>query len=222
MKLWKKMRGGAAAVAALTKTQVEVSEVSQLQAEVDELRAAIGVTFTGLGSAYYDYASESKVEGIPNEIDEQLKLLFDMHHKLAEKEQQLAGIKAEYEEQTLSLSHFREFKEALDEAGGSIEYVTVEESSPFLYRTVSEMGFPEDILAGMIIRMGNALIPGGDTRIEVNDKIVLLGKKEAVVGLLHKFKSEGEQEIVPAKNDEKDKPTPSTKPGTKKATAKKR
>ncbi|MBL7092699.1 hypothetical protein ISS22_01870 [candidate division KSB1 bacterium] len=40
---------------------------------------------------------------------------------------------------------------------------------------------------GLIIHKGSAIIPSGDTQINVGDKIMLMGKKEAVVEALYNF-----------------------------------
>lgn len=59
---------------------------------------------------------------------------------------------------------------------GNIEIVEVEigAKSPVLNKTIGSLALPEEALIISIIRDGHAILPGGDTRIQLDDSIIAL------------------------------------------------
>lgn len=61
----------------------------------------------------------------------------------------------------------------------AIEFVAME-SSDIVGKTLEKIKFPRQALIAAIVRDGHALIPGGQTRIEPGDRIIIFARKEAI------------------------------------------
>ncbi len=189
MGLWEKIKESVSFGADLVSSSVDASDLSSLQSEVEALQNKIRHAFTNLGGDLYNQYAGGGSGDLSAPLQEQIEALRSMQPDLEEKEHELTLLMAKYEEQSITMTQLREFKEALDDAGGSLEYVQVLEQSPVCNKTLKEMEIPDEVLAGMVIRGGTVVIPDGDTRIEPDDRIVLLGKKDAVIEFLQDFRA---------------------------------
>ncbi|MFQ5638308.1 MAG: TrkA C-terminal domain-containing protein [bacterium] len=182
----------------LTNDEVDALEVSKLQSEVDELRKTIQGQFTALGGELYVlYTSGQKEVAIQENtltefMTDQIEKLEKLREELEAKEQTLKELQEKYEAQSVSMNDLKKFKDELEAAGASLEHLVVDESSPYIGKTLSELDCPADVLLGLIIRGGTTIIPCGDDKVQTGDKIVVMGKKEDVVDMLHKFRPEVE------------------------------
>ncbi|KAA3620041.1 MAG: hypothetical protein DWQ05_04755 [Calditrichaeota bacterium] len=214
MNLWEKIKGSAEAIVGKTNEIVESSgsllqksadkirktqdesgnaiELSKLQAEVVELRTVIQNNFTALGGEVYVLYTTNKKEQIIDNIQSDIERLEELRDKLEEQEKILEVQSNIYEKQSISMHELKTLRHELDSAGGSIEHFTVSDDSPYIGLTLSEIDTPADILLGVIIRNEETIIPHGETNIIAGDKIMLMGKKEAVISMLHKFKPQVE------------------------------
>ncbi|MCG8605106.1 TrkA C-terminal domain-containing protein [bacterium] len=180
----------------LANDQIDAMEVSQLQGEVDELRNTIRNQFTALGGELYVLYTTGKKDAPVDEdaitefMQVQIQKLEKLREQLEAKEQMLTELNEKYEAQSISMTELRRFRDELEAAGGALEHLAVDESSPCIGKTLGEVEYPLDIVLELIIRKGAAIIPSGETEIESGDKIVLMGKKEAVVAMLSKFRPE--------------------------------
>jgi Trk K+ transport system NAD-binding subunit len=119
----------------------------------------------------------------------QIQKLEKLREELEEKEKTLTEMNEKYEAQSISKQELSAFKEDLESAGGAIEQLTVDKFSSWAGKTVGELECRDDILIGLIIHAGAAVIPNGDSLVEAGDRVVVLGRKEAVVETLHRFKA---------------------------------
>jgi len=200
MGLWEKIKESVSFGADLINSAVDVSDLSRLQAEVEEMQTQIRQAFTSLGGEFYSQYVGGGSGDLSTTLQQQIEALRSMQPDLEEKEAELEALMTQYEEQSITMSQLREFKEALDNAGGSLEYVQVLEQSPVCHKTLKEIEIPDEVLAGLVIRDGTVVIPDGDTCIEPDDRIVLLGKKEAVIEFLQDFRVLDELQEAANKN----------------------
>ncbi|MCA9735475.1 MAG: hypothetical protein H6696_16510 [Deferribacteres bacterium] len=212
MNLWQKIKDGAAVVADKASDLVEAGgeflqqgsdkiksdesgtavNLSKLQAEVVELRATIQNYFTTLGGEVYVLYISDKKDEIVDSIISDIARLEMLREELEAKEQMLTRLSKVYEAQSISMRALKILREELESADGTIEHLTVSKESPYVGLTLSEIDKPADILLGVILRGEDLIIPCGETQIEVGDRIMLMGKKEAVIAFLHKFNPEAE------------------------------
>ncbi|KAA3662246.1 MAG: hypothetical protein DWQ10_02855 [Calditrichaeota bacterium] len=178
----------------LSKSDVpsKAMDLSKLQAEVDELRTAIQNHFTALGGEVYVLYTTDKKDEIVDSIQSEIGRLETLRDELEEKEQALNELGKAYDEQSISMRALKTLRDELDTAGGTIEYLTVSDGSPYIGLALGELEKPTDILLGTIIRGEELIIPYGETQIEAGDRIMLMGKKEAVIDMLHNFNLEAE------------------------------
>ncbi|MBC8180319.1 hypothetical protein H8E88_04260 [candidate division KSB1 bacterium] len=174
-------------------TQVDALELGKFQTEVEGLKQTVHKGFSDLGSHVYDLYTADKQDVIVDEIETDVEELQILKEELTKKEKDLEKVFKDYEDQSISMNKLKAFKEELEASESAIEYFVVDEGTPYIGLTLSEIEFPEDLLLGLIIRDGQAIIPAGDTEIKTGDKIMLLGKKEAVVEMLYKFIPKAEE-----------------------------
>jgi hypothetical protein len=189
MNLWEKIKQSVPGVRKSATPPAEALDISRLQAEVEELRHKTKEEFTALGGEVYVLYTTDKQDRILGYIQDHLERLESLRRDLEAKEQSLEALYAKYEAQSVSMKALEEFRNDLEASGGSLENLIVDAASPYAGKKLCEIESPAEILFGLIIRQGAALIPQHDTQIMAGDKIVLIGKKEAVVEILHKFKA---------------------------------
>ena len=177
----------------LKEPQVDVLELGKFQSEVEELRQTVNQKLTDLGNRVFTLYATDKKEVIADEIESNMEHLQILKEELTKKEQDLEQIFKDYEDQSISMNKLKAFKEELEASGSAIEHFVVDENAPYIGLTLSEIEFPEDILLGLIIHEGRIIIPSGETEINIGDKIMLMGKKEAVVEVLYKFSPKTEE-----------------------------
>lgn len=146
--------------------------------------------FTALGGEVYVLYTTGKQDTILEYIKSHVTKLENRREELEAKERHLEDLTARYEAQSISMKALQEFKSELEAAGGSFEHLVVDAASPYVGKKLCEIEHPAEVILGLIIRKGATLTPRDDTEIMAGDKIVLMGKKEFVIAILHKFKSQ--------------------------------
>lgn len=197
MNLWEKIKQGVeigASVVAeeVPEQQTEALELAKLQAEVEHLRNEIAEQFKALGGEIYVLYTTNKQDTIVDEIKTKVEGLETLREELEQKEQDLEKLTKFYEDQSISIHKFMAFKDELEASEGTMEHFVVEEKAPYIGMKLSEIEFPDELLMTLVSREGAVNIPSGDTEIKIGDKIVLVGKKEAVVEVLTKFRAKTE------------------------------
>ncbi|MBC8183996.1 hypothetical protein H8E88_23115 [candidate division KSB1 bacterium] len=167
--------------------------LSQLQSQVEELREKIKDMFAALGGEVYVFYTTDRRELIVDHVMTNIEELETLRQELEKKEIELEKKSKIYEDQSISNRKFMQFKDELEESEGTLEHLFVDETTSYIGKKLSEIDCPEEVLMTLVSREGAAIIPSGSTEISIGDKIVLLGKKEAVIEMLSKFKPQTEQ-----------------------------
>ncbi len=68
----------------------------------------------------------------------------------------------------------------LQRGGGIIEHVTIREPSEIIGKKIRDSGLPQRAMIGPIERNGTVIVPHSDARLELGDKITLIGAREDV------------------------------------------
>jgi hypothetical protein len=115
---------------------------------------------------------------------------FSPESGLAEKIQKVTTLKTELERvekeiveitEALSKRDVKEMEKDLEEGGGTIKQVVISAKAKVCGKKIKEVEFPKDALIGTLVRNDQVLIPKGDTEFLPEDKVTILGKKEAVL-----------------------------------------
>ena len=79
-----------------------------------------------------------------------------------------------------------DIKNLLPVAEGKINVteITLAESASVLGKTIDEIEFPKGSLIASILRQGEVIVPGGDTRIQAKDRLIVISQPESYGQLL--------------------------------------
>jgi trk system potassium uptake protein TrkA len=77
-------------------------------------------------------------------------------------------------------------------AGIRIRHTAVEAGSRFDGRTLSEVALPPGTIIVSILRGDDVIIPGGDTRLEAGDGVIIVGKEQDIAPVLGGFQNDEE------------------------------
>lgn len=139
------------------------------------LRQMALVSWAGLrGAASVVFVLYAVVEGVPGAYD-----LFDLVFLVAVLSIVVQGSLLPAAARKLdmvdaSANVMRTFNDYQEESSLSFVKIKVEAEHPFVGKTLAEAGSIENMLVVLILRNGSEpLIPGGDTRIEIGDLLVL-------------------------------------------------
>ncbi len=192
MNVWEKMRDelqkGAEKTTELVKDGTELaanrvsyaSKLAQLNWELRGIQKNIHECHRDLGSLLFDLHAKKRLE----EIEKNGKTLFE---KLAALEKDLEAKEIEKNElpktyglETIDKETVKELREDLEDGGGTIVQVILEDGSAFSGKKLKEIKMPKEALVGTIVRDEKIVIPDGETVFQAGDKVTLLGKKEDV------------------------------------------
>ncbi|MBO8182620.1 MAG: Trk system potassium transporter TrkA [Archaeoglobus sp.] len=83
-------------------------------------------------------------------------------------------------------------------SGGKLNLIEMEvdENSPVVGKKVSEIPLPENIILTAIYREGKLIVPRGDTEIEANDRISVVGKSENLLSVQRLFEARLPRNVV--------------------------
>lgn len=177
----------------LKPSEVNAADLGRHQNDVAELRKNADHLLKELGGYILDSCRDGVDENLLIDLEPKIQDLKGVQSDLATSEAELKAIYSTYQKQSVSMAKLKTFKEELEMAGCAIENFIVADNSPYIGLALSEIDLPEDLLLGLIIREGQAIIPAGTTEIKPQDKIMLMGKKEAVVSTLYQFNPKTEQ-----------------------------
>lgn len=175
---------------------VDVAALGRQQHHVADLEINIDQKYKDLGRSVYEKSHNNMLDNLWDALEPPIEHLRQAHSELENEQKVLNSIYKTYQKQSVSKTKLKTFKDELEAAGCAIEYLVVVDDSPYLGLTLSEIDLPEDLLLGMIIRDGQAIIPTGTTEIKVNDNIMLMGKKQAVLSTLYQFDPTTELELI--------------------------
>lgn len=75
----------------------------------------------------------------------------------------------------------------LIEGGSEMLELQADERSPIVGQQIKEAGLPEDCMVGTILRAGHVLVPRGEERIQVGDRVLLFAQKGALAEVERAF-----------------------------------
>ncbi len=69
-----------------------------------------------------------------------------------------------------------------------IREITVEPGSLFKNRMLKELGLPRGLILISVLRGNEAIIPGGDTRLEAGDSVIVMGEEPDIASVSRQFR----------------------------------
>lgn len=192
MALWEKIRDGIHDVSSKTgefiktgaektaETATYTSKLTQLTWERRSILKKIEDAHLELGTLVHKLQKENRI----GDLKKTAQASFDT---LASYDKKLADIDSEKEELTSLHNIGREeedfahdLAENLESSGGTMQKVTIKDTSPFVDKKLKEIKLPKEALIVNVMRGEEMIIPDGNTVLQAEDEVTLLGKKEDV------------------------------------------
>jgi K+/H+ antiporter YhaU regulatory subunit KhtT len=192
MTLWEKIRDGIHDVSSKTgefiksgaektaETATYTSRLTQLTWERRSIQKKVEDEHLELGVLVHKLQKENRLA----DLKKAAQVNFDT---LTAHETKLAGIDAE-KERLASLHNIgkeeenfaQDLAENLEASGGTMQKVIIKDSSPFVDKKLKEIKLPKEALIVNVMRGEEMIIPDGNTVLQAEDGVTLLGKKEDV------------------------------------------
>ncbi len=201
MTVWKKIRDdlaiGAEKTGVLVREGAEAASIrlsyatklASINWEIRGLQREIQACFYNLGKRLFDLQANGKVETIWQESKGTFAKLEGLEQQVSLKQKQKGDLPREYGFESMDKATVKELSHDLEESGGTILQITLEESSPVIGKKIRTLKLPKEALIGTIVRQDAMVIPDGDTVFSSGDKVTLLGKKEDVLAAIKMMSS---------------------------------
>jgi K+/H+ antiporter YhaU regulatory subunit KhtT len=185
MNFWDKFKSafgeGVEKVSAKT---VEWSNLARFKWEQRNIQTSIDEVLNELGGKVYQLHIDQQEDQLLAATDEITSKLTSLEEELAEKEQAIDDLV----KRGVDKEQLKEFKQDLELGDGKIEQIILEETSDLVGKKLMEIRFPKKVLIGAIVRNERVIIPDGQTKLKVGDKVTLLGEKKDVEKALELLK----------------------------------
>lgn len=169
------------------KKDTNALKLSKLQTQVINLRKEIANQFQALGGEVYVLYGSNRQDLFVENIITHIERIEILKRKLEKKESELADSIQTYEEQSISSKKFLAFKDELEASDGMMEHFEIQEKSVLIGMNLNDIEPPQGLLIMLISRDGELVIPNGDKKLVCGDKIILIGRKNAIVEILSKL-----------------------------------
>lgn len=186
MSLWEKIKNSfSGSVDSISEKTSEWSNIAKLKWEHHGVEKDTEKSLNELGGMVYHLHGEKKDDQIINESKELIQQLKDFESQLAEKEEEINKLM----EKGIDPQHLKELRKDLELGDGAIEQIIIAERSKIIGKKLMEIKLPDNVLVGAVVRDDRVIIPDGQTVLQMNDKLTLIGEKDHVedtVSLLEK------------------------------------
>ncbi len=161
----------------------QASKLAKLKWEQNILQREIEKAFTALGGQAYELFVHDKLNELAENSREKFAQLRKLEMDLLAKEKEIESLPKIFatEEPAADL------QADLERSGGALTQVTIAAQSRAAQRSLKDLGLPNDLVIGMILRGDEIVIANTDTVLLPGDRLTLLGKKEAVQRALNLF-----------------------------------
>ena len=201
MTLWEKIRDGIHDVSSKTgefiksgaektaETATYTSKLTQLTWERRSLLKKIEDEHLELGALVHNLQRENRLGDLKKAAQANFDNLASYDKKLAdidsEKEQLASLHNIGREEETFA----HDLAENLEAGGVTMQKITIRNTSPFVVKKLKEIKLTKEALIVNVMRGEEMIIPDGNTVLQAEDGITLLGKQEDVETAVKMFQA---------------------------------
>lgn len=169
------------AVLAIAERVAARVQLGKLQLQAEDSEARLRSAYETFGHCLYRLRNAPEALTYPiEEILPHVSRIRTEHETLQSVRDRLA---AQYEESLGGV--FLQLKKDLQDAGGTIERVTVGPASPADGNLLGDLLFPESVRIVSIRRGETIFFPSADFALAVGDDVSLIGKRSAIPEALH-------------------------------------
>ena len=178
MSLWEKIKKGfGVGVETVSEKTEEFSTIARMNWDKFKIQKSIEKELNKLGGKVFQLHVENREKELSNETKEIVQKLKELEDQLQAKVNEIKEVSDKGE---IDKKHFKEFKHDLELGDGTIEQLVIDEKCKIAGKKLMEIKFPENVLIGAIVREEKVIIPDGNTVIQKDDKVTLLGEKDDV------------------------------------------
>jgi len=164
----------------ISEKATEYSKLSKIKIDIKSTENKLDESLTELGKEVYRLYSSKKLKTPSEDLKPFAEKVQTISSKLETQNEELQNIYKEYASHSIDKDKVKILKKELEEGGGTIEHISIDEDSPFLGKKLKNVKLPKEVLVGTILRGDQVIIPDGTYSFKKDDKVALLGKKEDV------------------------------------------
>lgn len=154
----------------------QASKLAKLKWEQNLLQREIEKAFTALGGQAYELFVQDKLGELAEQAREKFEQLRKLETDLLAKEKEIESLPKIFDDPESA----PDLQTDLERSGGALTQATLGVHSRAAQRMIKDLGLPNDLVVGMILRGEEIVIANAETVLLPGDRITLLGKKEAV------------------------------------------
>lgn len=161
----------------------DIAALSRLKFESLSLAKNLENEYLILGKIVLDLRNREQFSPDNEAVREQLQRVEEVNNTLQAK-------KMEYEELRKAYSGnyvVNQLSDDLASANATIDKVVISERSNVVNKTLKEILLPKEALISAVKRNEEVIIPDGNTRLEVGDQVIIIGKQEDVEKVAKRF-----------------------------------
>ncbi len=199
MTLWEKIRDGIHDVSSKTgefiksgaektaETATYTSKLTQLTWEKRSIQKKIEDGHLELGALVHQLQRENRIDDLKKEAQSSFDTLASYEKKLADIDSEKAALASQHNIGKAEENFAQDLAENLESSGGTMQKVTIKEASSFVDKKLRDIRLPKEALIVNVMRGEEMIIPDGNTVLQAEDGVTLLGKKEDVEAAVEMF-----------------------------------
>lgn len=133
-----------------------------------------------LGGEFYELYIQQETEDVPKRLNPQFERIRKLREELEAKRKELEELLKKYRPEPIEKDKIKALKRDLEEGGGTIEQIRIDERSPVAGKKLKSVKLPKEVLVGTVLRGEEVIIPDGTFSFRAGDYVTLLGKKDDV------------------------------------------
>ncbi len=199
MTMWEKIRDGIHNVSSKTgefiksgaektaETATYTSKLTQLTWEKRSILKKIEDEHLKLGALVHKLQKENRLDDLKNAAQASFETLAAYDKKVADIDSEKEELATLHNIGSAEENFAQDLAENLETSGGTMQKVTIKGTSPFVDKKLKEIKLPKEALIVNVMRGAEMIIPDGNTVLQAEDGITLLGKKEDVETAVKNF-----------------------------------
>ena len=199
MTLWEKIRDGIHDVSSKTgefiksgaektaETATYTSKLTQLTWERRSIQKKIEEVHLELGALLHQLQKENRINDFKKEAQSSFDTLASYDKKLADIDSEKEALASQHDIGKEEENFAQDLAENLESSGGTMQKATIKKASSFVDKKLKEIELPKEALIVNVMRGEEMIIPDGNTVLQAEDGVTLLGKKEDVEAAVKMF-----------------------------------
>ena len=171
----------------LSEKSTEFIELNKAKMEKRSIEKKIDDSYTELGNEFLTMYNSKKLKKSFSGLKEFSDKINEYKTELHKQEIEFHELRSKLSPEALKKEKINSLKELLDDGGCTIEQLRIEKNSPIAGKRLKNIKLPKQVLVGVVQRGDETIIPDGTFGFQVEDQVMLLGKKDEIKSVVEKF-----------------------------------